>query len=88
MNDTPSRELQIPKQLDELQITLESLEKQINSLFARLQKVTLPSGPQIDSTNMKTPAQLCEYAENLAEKSRMVRRLRDDILSLENRLEL
>lgn len=88
MNETAGRELQVPKQLDELQIALEALEKQISSLFARLQKVTLQAGPQVENANAKNPTQLCEYAENLAEKSRMVRRLRDDIASLESRLEL
>ena len=87
MNETASRELQIPKQLDEIQNSIESLGKAIESLSMRLYKIALPEGPQPEDGNNKAPV-LCEYAEYLANKAAQLRRLRDLVVSLESRLEL
>lgn len=85
------RELQVPKQLDELQAALEELDKSISSLCERLCKVSQPRASQLKDV-ASTPSQgvsmLCEIAANLAEKSNMVGRLRDTIQSLGNCLEV
>jgi len=87
MNETASRELMIPKQMDELQIALESLGKSIESLSMRLNRVSTQAGPQVES-NSKAPIYPCDFAESLAEKSRLARRLRELVESMESRLEL
>ena len=87
MSETASRELQIPKQLDEIQNSIESLGKAIESLSMRLNKIALPEGPQLEGGNNKVPV-LCEYADNLANKAAQLCRLRDLVVSLESRLEL
>jgi len=84
MND---RELQIPKQLDELQNVIESLGKAVESLSIRLNKVALQEGPQLEGGGDKVPI-LCEYANNLANKVGQIQRLLDVVVSLESRLEL
>lgn len=87
MNEIASRELMIPQQMDDLQRNLETLGKAIESLSMRLNKVSTPAGPQVES-NAKNPVHPCDFAEALAEKSRLVRRLREIVESTESRLEL
>lgn len=88
MNEAkPTRELQVPKQLDELQKALECLGKSIDELRARLSKAAMPEAPQEDSKGA-LQSNLCEYAENLSTKVNMVHHFRNIIVSLQERLEV
>ncbi len=87
MDTNASRELLIPRQMDDLQVALESLEKDIESLSARLGKVSSPV-PKQETQATPVPSFPCDYAEALAGKVRMVRRLREVVASPENHLEL
>ncbi len=87
MNETASRELMIPQQMDDLQRNLEALGKAVDSLSMRLNKISTPAGPQVES-NTKSPVHPCDFAEQLAEKSRLARRLGELVESMESRLEL
>lgn len=91
MNEQPtgSRELQIPKLLDELLEHLDSLEKSINSLSNRLSKVSRPEIEAHPSAmEGKAPSPLCEFAENIASKILQVRHLEGVVQLLESRLEI
>ena len=81
-----SRELQVPVQLDVLQKAIEGLEDEFHKLASRLQKVTLrtiPPSPEVGGASEKpSPSQLCEIAESISEKARMVRLLRDNMATL------
>jgi len=83
------RELQVPTQLDVLQKAIEGLEDEFHKLASRLQKVTLPPSPEVGGASEKpSPSQLCEMAESISEKARMVRLLRDNMATLLSSLEV
>lgn len=87
MNEA-SRDLQIPRQLGEMQATIESLAKSIESLSMRLSKVCSPESPQVDGNMKGGVTVMCEYVEVLENKTTQLKRLRDIIVSIESRLEL
>lgn len=87
MQENAVRELQIPKQLDELQYTIETLAKALDSLLMRLSKITTPEMVNPSDSKIPVPV-LCEYADNIANKTAQLRRLRDMVMSLDSRLEL
>jgi len=88
MNEpSPSRELQIPKQLDEQHSQLDTLDKAIESLSQRLIKILSPDQLKLEANKAATTPVLCEYAENITKKTTMIRNLRMKIESLESRLE-
>jgi hypothetical protein len=70
-------------------VELEMLDQAISALLERLKRAALPETPQPEVAEPnKIPGELCEYADNLRSKSQWVRRLRDEISSIEKRLEL
>jgi hypothetical protein len=85
--ESATRELLIPRQIEELQASLERLEKAIVSLSSRLAKVSSPT-PKSEQKDVPVPAFPCDYAEVLASQSRFACRLCDIVTSLENSLEL
>jgi hypothetical protein len=91
MNESqPSRELQIPIKLAELESAISSLDKAVQSLSARLNRVSIQAPPELEvNPNSKVPVvQLCEYADSISTKAALVRHIRDTVCTIEARLEL
>ena len=84
---TPSRALQIPSQVDELQNMIAQLEKEVETLCVRLVAITRSDQPTPEINKTATPV-LCEHAEVLANKTDQLRRIKDRIVSLSSRIEL
>ena len=87
---TPSRELQIPLALDELQTIIERIGKTSEDLSLRLGKVLIPDSPTINSMEEKSmplPPR-AEYVDNLRNKAAQLRRICEMLDNILSRLEL
>ena len=85
---TPSRALQIPSQVDELQNMIAQLEKEVETLCVRLVAITRSDQPTLEANKTTAAPVLCEHAEVLANKTDQLRRIKDRIVSLSSRIEL
>lgn len=84
--DCPQRELQVPKQLDELQTALGRLESLLGAFTERLHPV-LSQAPSMVPDNAKD-RNVCEIAEKLAQRCQDVYRLNLLVTSLLDSLEI
>ena len=88
-NTGTGRQSQIPNELDALQLCIEQLEKELESLSVILLKVSTQTPTSILTENSKFPTMvLCEYAENINNKAQKIRKLTDIVLQLSSNLEI